>query len=262
MGQLSNSIKDYTPSFDIAVALEQIQGDFGEEVYIKPKMLSKFGRNPDVGTTAETVMEHGGNETMLTTNGITRVVSANAGDTQSVRIEGHTISGNDLTFAVQTVTLNGTTPVNLPTPLARATRLTNESASSDFAGQISVQNAAGSINYLVATGVQANGRIYNRSQKAATSISANDYWIITSLMGAALKKQPANVDFALQRRATDGVWQELYAFGVTTGSPITPHTLTIPIIIPSNSDVRLTAVSDTAGTEVIGRISGYLALVA
>lgn len=96
-------------------AVNEIESTYGDRVSIelKEKSLIKFGRNEDVGTTEETVWLVGGDETYPTTNAIDTIVSTDAGDDQQVIIEGHTISGNDLTFVTQTATLNGTTNVSL-----------------------------------------------------------------------------------------------------------------------------------------------------
>ena len=110
--------------FWVSHAYNLIYDTYGDVVRVKPKNLLKFGRNENVTTGECTIMELAGSETAETyvsTNAITHVISddANTGD---LYIEGHTISGSDLTFATQTVTLTGTTAKALTTPLARATR--------------------------------------------------------------------------------------------------------------------------------------------
>jgi len=75
-------------------------------IYEKAKTLRKWGENTTLGTTQQTVMTLmvGQNEeTMLSTNGITRVVSSSASDTQLLTLyEGHTIDAGSLTFSVET----------------------------------------------------------------------------------------------------------------------------------------------------------------
>ena len=236
-------------------AIEVIASTYGERVRIKDKFLSKFGRFASLGTAYETVQEQGGLEVKQTDNLIDTVVSDNAGDNQSVRIEGHTIDGSgNLTFTVQTPTLNGTTNVTLSTPLARATRITNE-GSTDFAGTVTIFDATTPATIFL----QADGT-HNRSQKAATSISSKDYWIITGLYGAVEKKAAASADFSLQVKKQGGVFQEVFGFTASSSAVSPLLQLTSPIIVPSNSDVRLNAAASTSGVEVVGRIEGYLAI--
>lgn len=261
MGQIERNIVDREPTWQLAHALDAIRDGTGDVCYYKAKQLAKFGRYASLGTSAETVQEHGGNETLLTDNLIDVVTSSDAGDNQLVAIEGHIIAGNDLTFVRQTVTLDGTNNAALTTPLARATRIENL-GSTDFAGTVKVVDATTpSTIYVQATGVQANGRIYNRSQKCATTISSQDYYVIDALYGAALKKTSASVDFALQTRAVGGVWQERYAWEATAGSPGYPHRMEVPIIVSKNTDVRIVGVASTTGVEVVARMDGFLALI-
>lgn len=113
---------------NIVRAEDSIFKSFGDRVSAaaKGKSLNKYGI-ATVGTTPRTVMGLQGseiNETFLTTNGITHAVSTNAGDVgKRCIIEGNTIDAfGNLTVVVQTVILNGTTPVALEYPLARANR--------------------------------------------------------------------------------------------------------------------------------------------
>lgn len=253
--QTETQILDLQPSFPLAHALSVIRDTYGAVCYYKPKTLSKFGRFETLGTSYETVQEQGGSETYLTDNLIDTVVSSNAGDTQIVGIEGHTIDGSgNLTFVAQNATLNGTTNVTLTTPLARSARIVNRGSAS-FAGTVKVIDAdAPSVIY-----VQAGGT-YNRSQKAATSISQIDYWVITAVSGYVEKKTTAQADFSLQQRLTSGVTQELFGFTTASASPGAVIKLDPPIIIPSNSDVAIAARASTTNVEVIARIDGYLAL--
>lgn len=246
----------YLPSFDkFNHILDIIKDQYGVDAAFKPKMLSKFGRLESLGTSYETVQEQGGNEAYLSSNLIDTIVSTDSGDAQAVAVEGHTIDGSgNLTFVSQQATLNGTSEVSLATPLARATRIQNKGATS-FAGIVkAIDSDFSSVVY-----VQAGGT-FNRSQKAATSISQYDYWVLTKVYGSVLKKTSASVDFSLQSRESGGVSQEIYGFDGSSSAQNLPHDLDPPIIIPSNSDVRLIGRASTSDVEVIGRISGWLAI--
>lgn len=105
--------------FRLLHALQVIKDVCGDDCYYKPKTLFKFGQtvNTAAGRAKTTVAEFQGgaastvfNETYATGNTIDFLVSDNASDTEVVRVEGHTLSGSNLTFVVQNVTLNGQTP--------------------------------------------------------------------------------------------------------------------------------------------------------
>jgi len=108
----------------------EIQSTYGDVVSIdrKAKSLLKFGKSAELtANTLETVWTVGGNEAYISDDGITHISSSSASDTQEIRVEGHTISGDDLTFVVQLVTLSGQTPVALNTGVARISRISNNS---------------------------------------------------------------------------------------------------------------------------------------
>lgn len=253
--------------FGVAHALAQIKNDYDVTAYVKPKALLKFGRtnNADSGvkTTIATFQGNEVNETFATGNTIDRIISDSTSDGETVTIEGHTLSGSDFTFVTQNVTLNGQTAVTLTTPLARATRAFN-TAGTELAGNVyvyenvtttaGVPDTAANTKLMIAAGEQ-------QSEKAATTISKDDYWIVTQVFGSVNRGNSANVDMALEVRESGGVFRPKVRWTIrSTGQnaltlPITPH-----VIVPSNADVRLVGVSDSANTTVDGWINGYLAL--
>jgi len=262
--------------FMLAHALERIRNDYGKICYIKPKALRKFGRtsNADDGvrTTMATFPGDVVNETMRDTNAYTSIVSSNAGDDQVVTIEGHTIDGSgNLTFAVQSATLNGQTAVTLGTALARVNRVYIANASfgsnpSAFAGNVSVYFGAAT------SGVPDNDDqvgVYipagkTQTQKAQTAISQSDYFIITSV-AAGISRGSGNIncDIELEIRQLGGVWrpaglelkyrsQGTNQFGMMADPCI---------IVPSNADVRMVCTATAANSSASGFFAGYLALV-
>lgn len=240
----------------LAHAIAEIESAYGDRVSVdtKRKSLIKFGRNDSVGTIEEMVWLLGGMETYPTANTIDTIASDNAGDTQEVVIEGHTISGSDLTFVTQTVDLNGTTDVSLPTPLYRASRLYNND-STDFAGTVTVSDSNAVTNHLQTSGNN------NQSLKAATSISSQDYWIVVGAVFSVNRQNSRSVDFKLQVRRVGKVFRTRFTASVnSTGGSVQvdfePH-----LIVPKNSDVRVTATSSGSDTGVDATLKGYLAKV-
>jgi hypothetical protein len=241
----------------VSNAILEVKNSHGVDISVqqRAKSLIKFGVNNDIDAgIRETIWSTGGNETYQTSNTIDRVVSSDAGDTQSIVIEGHTLSGGLLTFVTQTVTLTGTTAVTLATPLARANRLYNN-GSSDFLGNVTVYVNGGT------THITANGA-ENQSLKGATSISDSEYYLITDLTFSVNRTNTAVCDFELQSRIIGKVFRTI-APKLTCSD--TEGTIQVhfeqPIIIRNNSDVRLMCTSSAANTFVSGAMHGYLASI-
>jgi hypothetical protein len=257
-GTSSEPHEPVVPDYRIPYAINQIFVDDAVTVSVreKAKSLIKFGKNTSLASgVEETVWEVGGLETYPTTNTINTLVSTNAGDTQDVVIEGHTVTGTGtsavFTFVSQTATLNGTTNVTLTTPLARTSRIYNND-STDFAGTVSVFINGGTTHLQAIT-------TDNQSLKCATTVSSVDYWIITGLTVAVERGSTATVDFKLQVREVGKTFRTQFFVTETNGGGHIEFTQ--PLIINPNSDVRLQATSNAASTAVSGAIHGYLAII-
>lgn len=251
----------------ILAAINEVQKNDSVAISVasKGKSLLKFGRNKVVGTGGATLQEFLAgetDETYLAGNLITHFASSSAADTVSGVIEGHTISGGQLTFVTQTFTVAGQTKTALATPLARATRAYVTGAT-DLAGVLyfstDVTYTAGvpaSDAHLIVDG--AGG--HNQSEKCSTSLSATDYWLVTSIYANVLKKTAAYADIELQARTIGNVFRTRTTFSASNvaGGRIDFDPL---MIIPANSDVRLRAIADGANTDVSGGIEGHLAAV-
>jgi len=254
--------------FRLRQAVNEIKVQDGVDISVrdKSKSLIKFGRNNDVGTTEETVWAQGGKETYATDNDIDSISSSNAGDAQSVVIEGHTLSGSDLTFVVQTATLNGQTPVTLSTPLYRATRVYNDD-STDFAGDIYVFESGGTVTAGVPqTATDIHLKVLagddNQSLKCATSLSSQDYWLLTGAYIGVNRQNTRSVDFRIKVRRFGKVFRTIVpplAASNESGTRFVPFDPVI--IVRPNSDVRIDATSSGTATGVSAGLQGYLANV-
>lgn len=255
---------------DIELATGEIKESFGDTVSLNknPKRLNIFGRFDNLGTTRASIMQHLGSEVlevMQSDNTITKIVSDDAAYTGQIRIEGHTILNGLLTYAAQVVTLNGQTPVDLPTPLARANVA--------YYFQTPQALAPGKRIYihrpdtLVAGVPQTASKVHllieadhGRSQKCATALDDQNYWVIYKIYGGVLKKQDATADIAIQAGKIGEpvqTWGEFSCY--TSGANLQEINLDVPLILEKNSDIWLEATSSVAGVEVIGAMLGYLA---
>ena len=255
-------------------AKRRIYADYGDYVSInkKNKSLLKFGRNVAVPTTGATLMTLGGSEvdeTYATTNAITHFASSSSADTSlTITVEGHTIAAGVLTFVTQTVTSDasdGRTKTALTTAIARCTRayVSGTKAavgaiyfSEDVAYTAGVPQTDTAVHLVIRAGRQ-------QSEKASTSISYTDYWIVTKFWCDVLTKTTSSASIELQMRKVASTsypfrkQAEISASNSARGSESQdPY-----FVVPKNSDVRLKAYSSGASVDVAGAIDGYLALV-
>jgi len=256
----------YAADYWTTHALKVIYGSYGDVVSVnaKNKDLLKFGRNENVGT-SETCLAHmvGSelHETYVSSNIINSIISSDNGDDQEVKIEGHTVDGNgDFTFVVQTATLNGQTAVTLGTALARVTRCYNND-SSVMAGDIYITETDTYSVGVPDTDAKVHLKILagqQQSEKAETTISKDDYWIVTGFYGDLLNKTAAFAEVDLQIRNKGKVHRTVIDIGVSDGSR-GEHEFKPYLIVPSNSDIRLVSVASASSTDVSGGIQGILA---
>lgn len=255
-------------------AENEIYKTYGDLVSIeqKGKSLLKFGNNSTVGTSEATIWDSLGatllNETYATDNTIDYVVTDDADFTGQVTIEGHWRDGVNLIFRIQTVTLTGQTPKQLTYPLVRATRIYNSGDSTLATSKIVyVYDSTANVGGVSAGVPQTVASIHvtfheanNQSEKASTSISAVDYWLISNFRATIRRNQSANAIIKLEIRN----WQKSYFrviyedYLASDSAPI--NVLYRPLlIIPKNYDVRVVATASTGNTQVSASINGFLA---
>lgn len=261
----------------IRQAINQIYATYGDKVTVegKAKSLLKFGSFTSASASESLIggLQSGTiRETYATSNSVDSIICDDSGtNTVTLTIEGHTISGSNLTFVVQNKALNSQTRAALDTPLARATRVYNATSTSfnDITKQAYVYDstvattpASGVPNVSAATKCTMLGSD-NQSQKGGTSISSTDYWIITEIFGGAGQKANAEGQIRLRTRTLSNVFRAIIPpirLDAATASfvsvPYLPY-----LIIPKNSDVELTFTGSTTAIAVSGGINGYLAQI-
>ena len=244
----------------------EIQSTYGDVVSIdrKAKSLLKFGKSAELSAnTLETVWTVGGNEVYVSDDGITHISSSSASDTQEVRVEGHTISGDDLTFVVQLVTLSGQTPVALNTGVARISRISNNSGT-ELVGRVVAYEDTATSNGVPTDETKIHIDIplgFQQSFKAATSFSKEDYYVMTGFYGAVSAKQSAAVDFYIEVKKPNGVFLQTACFTASSTGGNSDISLDPAIIVPKNSDVRVRCETTDNNAVVFGIFKGYLAKV-
>lgn len=264
-------LEDHPLDFGIQLAEAEILGTYGDTVSTlsKAKTLLKFGKKDDLGTTLATIWQSNTNETYVDSDLIDRVVSSSASDTIEVKIEGHTVTGTGVnqqfTFVVQTATLTGQTPVTLTTPLARVSRMFVTGTSS-LVGDVRVFESTSGVTAGVPTDnskvhIMIKGSVgETQSYKAATTFSNSDYFICTGGFCSVDRKTAATVDFEMQIRTVGSVFRPVARLALDSSAQTSQQITFYPYkVIPKNADIRIVAVSSSAGTEVSAQFAGFIA---
>ena len=249
----------------VSQAINEILETYGEVVSVdaKKKSLLKYGVRTTVGTSWETLSTASGSElqeTYVTGNSIVNVVSSSASDTGTIKYEYHTISGGETTFGVSgNVTLQGTTPVTLPTAAFRTSRAYNTGTNA-LVGNI----------YFYETGSRTDANTHliipageQQTQKASTTISSQDYWIVTNVTLSVLSKTSAYAEGRLEVKPVGTTyWRPIGQNFACSDASGTIQIQKEPfLIVPSNYDVRIAVKTNTANVVVAGGFNGYLASV-
>lgn len=245
----------------ITYAELKVAQDFGHIVSVQNTLrdITKLGRNLSISAgVTETIWLTGGNETYPNAgvNGIDTVVSNSASDTGDLIIEGFTSDGTDLTRVTQTVTLTGTTPVSLATPLNRVDRAYAEAFSQTFVGNVTVTASGPATTHIT---IQAGAA---QSYKCALSTAANEYLFINSFDVGVDKTNSASIDFTLEARPLPtGVFRPIVGRELrrATGTTDAHRRYDPYIIVPPNSDVRARGASDTNNAGASAEITGFYA---
>ena len=237
------------------------------DTHKKAKDLLKFGARlalPNGIKTTIADFEGGNNEVYASSNSVDKIVSSDPGDTGTVVVEGHELTSNGLEFKIQTVTLTGTTPADLVTPLIRCTRI--YAVSQNLIGKISVYDSVISAGAVDSNSVKCQviaGN--NQSNKAATAISYADALFITSVTLSTTRSSggTVSVDFDLERKPYDSnVWRP-FGLSITLKADVQsslPLKFEPYLIVESNSDVRITATASNTGANVAAHWQSMLTL--
>tara|TARA_R110000803_G_scaffold63443_1_gene124112 strand:- start:8200 stop:9273 length:1074 start_codon:yes stop_codon:yes gene_type:complete len=230
----------------------------------KNKDLLKFGRNKLCNTSKSTLMTlpvGTDNEVLVATNIINSIISDDAGDTETVTVEGHTTADGGLTFAsvTQQATLTGLTVKALTTPLARVSRVVNNS-STDLTGNIyvtetdtytlGVPDTDNLVHLIVEAGL-------NNSEKGATTLANGDYWILQGFYSDCLEKTATFGTVHLEVRESGKTFINRIDISASRNHNA-QHKFKPYVIVKPNSDIRLRVSAGAAGKDFSGGIEGVL----
>lgn len=234
-----------------------IQKQFGVRTSFGGETEFVYGVNREIDTSsAESIWITGGDETYVTDNVIDAVSSSSVSDSNTLLIEGHTISDEGFVRVRQLVTLNGQNKVTLSIPLARVGAVVNTGAV-NLAGTVYVYED----DTIVGGVPQTQSNIHltldsgNQSKKGAITIDKDNYFVIDGIFLSVLKNQNAVVDFTMQIRNFGGVFRDILPVSVVQGSKDIPI-YTVPLLQP-NQDIRIKASVSSNETQVSCYYSGF-----
>ena len=265
MAQLVNAFGNLALDINsgpMAFAREEILQTFGHTVSIGRKSLFKFGEHDNLGTSRTTVNYLGIDPVRPSTNSITHFSSTDVIDNQVLRVEGMTISGSDLTFTVQNITLNGQTKTALATPLARVTRIVNvQVGQTETLGDVYIyQDVAvtgGIPNDLTAVG-NVMAATDQSTLYSGTSTASTNYFLATQWKAHVARKTAAFVDLRFQIAPVGGIWRTVQT-STAARENSTVITADPYFIIPPNYDIRVVGTSSATNTDVHSSFDGYFA---
>lgn len=247
MAKMLDSIGQLTPDdLRISIALGHHPGW---------ESFRKFGMNPDVDTGTEEVWAAGGIRVLPSAAAVASVVSDDVNDTaagtgaRTVVVNGLDEDYHDVT---ETVTLNGTSPVQTTQTFIRINRTfcSTAGSSSQNAGNISTSIGGDLQSYIEATEGQCHCCNY--------TVPA-DHTLLITYYSHTTGRQASTTDIhflgQLKVFGADPVWRsisDVYNFQIQYANDATV------VALPAKSDLRVLAVSNANNNVVSAIIGGFL----
>jgi hypothetical protein len=230
--------------FDLQVARGQIPGH---------NPLFKFGNNPTVGNSAETIWSQGGLYSYLSAATVLKVSSSSANDTsagtgaRTVQLSGLDADYNEIN---ETVTLNGQTAVNTTNEFLRINRMIVRSAGTGGANAGTIYAGTGTVTAGVPANVYASvneGVGSNQSLMALWTVPAGHtaYVLQYNVSNGTTSNTPAVCKLILAVRPYGEVFQSKDVKSLTTGMHV-EEVFSLPQKIEEKSDIEVRAESSSA----------------
>lgn len=222
-------------------ALSDFKGHAIETVLLETQMgqvpdafvIWKFGKSDVIGTSESDVWEQGGLYTFPTSAVQLSVVSSSINDVQTLEIDG---LDADYNRVIETVTLNGTTPATTVNSFIRLNRAYNSNGVA-LDGNITISHGADVIGTIPVGNEQ--------TLQAVATIPAGYTAYLFQGMASTGKNKDAQIYFKF--RLFGGVFRMSETFGLFQNT----YEASRPFIpMPEKTDVRVSAISSSAGTNV------------
>lgn len=222
--------------------------------------VSKFGRNPDIDVGTEDIWSQGGTWVAPTAARVHAIVSTSVNDT-AAGTGARTLTVNGLNGSyvdtTETVTLNGTTPVNTVNSFVIIHRMVVVTVGS---GTVN----AGIITATAATDATVSSGIIigkGQTQFCLYMIPAGYTAYLTRFGGSMNGGANANCDLELFAKPFGGAWNLKGTITLgETGSNIGSREYNVPVAYSAQTLLKVSATCDTNNTNVVGNFD--LVLVA
>lgn len=232
-----------TEPFNLQVSRNQIA--YHEPVY-------KFGNNPAVADSIETIWQQGGLYSYLSAATVLKVSSSSTNDasagTGARTVELFGLDG-DYNEISETVTLNGQTAVNTTQSYLRINRMIVRSAGSGGANAGVLYAGTGTVTSGVPANIYAtvNGDGSNQTLMALWTVPAGytAYLVQYDISNGTTSNTPAVCKLSLVARPYGEVFQTKDVKSLTTGMHI-ENTLVIPVKFTEKTDIEVRAISSSA----------------
>ena len=231
-----------TEPFNLQVSRGQIA--YHESIY-------KFGNNPEVADSIETIWPQGGLYSYLSAATVLTVSSSSTNDTsagtgaRTVELFGLDGDYNEIS---EVVTLNGQTAVNTTQSYLRINRMIVRSAGSGGANAGIIYAGTGTVTTGVPANIYAtiNGDGTNQTLMALWTIPAGytGYLMQYDVSNGTTSNTPAVCKLLLVARPYGEVFQTKDIKSLTTGMHI-ENTLIIPVEFAEKTDIEVRAVSSS-----------------
>jgi len=231
-----------TEPFNLQVARGQIA--YHESIY-------KFGNNPEVADSIETIWPQGGLYSYLSAESVLKVSSSSTNDTsagtgaRTVELFGLDGDYNEIS---ETVTLNGQTEVNTTQSYLRINRMIVRSAGSGGANAGIIYAGTGTVTTGVPANIYAtiNGDGSNQTLMALWTVPAGytAYLMQYDVSNGTTSNTPAVCKLLLVARPHGEVFQSKDVKSLTTGMHI-ENTLILPLKFTEKTDIEARAVSSS-----------------
>ena len=204
--------------------------------------IQKFGRNPAVSSTEETIANQGGNYSYISTAGTATVTSSNTGadNNGTVLIEGLDANYNQVS---ETATIGGSATTQTFIRLNRATLITANTGTANV-GNVSITIDSTTAGYIPAT--------YSQTLQAVFTVPAKHQAYLIQIDGGTDEKEKP-IHMVIKTRdtqTTDAAFQtKTYLVFENTR---TEHKFLMPEVISEKHDIELRAVSPDGELEVSG----------
>ena len=216
------------------------------------KSIYKFGNNPVVADSIETIWPQGGLYSYLSAATVLKVSSSSADDTsagtgaRTVELFGLDGDYNEIS---EVVTLNGQTEVNTTQSYLRINRMVVRSAGSGGANAGIIYAGTGTVTTGVPANIYAtiNGDGTNQTLMALWTIPAGytGYLMQYDVSNGTTSNTPAVCKLLLVARPYGEVFQTKDIKSLTTGMHI-ENTLVVPVEFAEKTDIEVRAISSSA----------------